>query len=43
MDPSKEEYYYRIAFAYRKTGDEEQFRQALDEFQKLHHQATDGK
>ena len=43
LDPNKEEYYYRLAFAYRKTGDEEQFRQALDEFQKLHDQAPDGK
>lgn len=42
LDPSKEEYHYRLAFAYRKSGDEAQFREELKEFQKLHGATPDG-
>ncbi len=36
LDPNKEEYHYRLAFAYRKAGDEARFRDELNEFQRLH-------
>ena len=36
LDPGKEEYHYRLAFAYRKAGDEAGFRDELNEFQRLH-------
>ena len=42
LDPNKEEYHYRLAFAYRKSGDEAKFRVELNEFQKLHAAAPDG-
>lgn len=42
LDPNKEEYHYRLAFAYRKSGDEAKFREELNEFQKLHDAAPDG-
>jgi tetratricopeptide (TPR) repeat protein len=43
LDPINDEYHYRLAFAYRKSGDEEKFHEELDEFQKLHSKASDGK
>ena len=42
LDPNKEEYHYRLAFAYRKSGDDAKFREELNEFQKLHGTAPDG-
>ena len=42
LDPSKEEYHYRLAFAYRKSGNEAKFHEELNEFQKLHGTAPDG-
>jgi tetratricopeptide (TPR) repeat protein len=42
LDPNKEEYHYRLAFAYRKSGDEAKFREELNEFQKLHSATPDG-
>ncbi len=43
LDPMNDEYHYRLAFAYRKSGDDERFHQELEEFQKLHNKASDGK
>jgi len=43
LDPMNDEYHYRLAFAYRKSGDEEKFHEELDQFQKLHSKASDGK
>jgi tetratricopeptide (TPR) repeat protein len=43
LDPIEDEYHYRLAFAYRKSGDEEKFHEELDEFQKLNHKNSDGK
>jgi tetratricopeptide (TPR) repeat protein len=42
LDPNKEEYHYRLAFAYRKSGDEAKFHKELNEFQKLHNATPDG-
>ncbi len=42
LDPSKEDYHYRLAFAYRESGDEAKFREELNEFQKLHAATPDG-
>jgi tetratricopeptide (TPR) repeat protein len=42
LDPAKEEYHYRLAFAYRRSGDEAKFREELNEFQKLHGATPDG-
>jgi len=42
LDPGKDEYHYRLAFAYRKSGDETKFREELNEFQKLHNATSDG-
>lgn len=42
LDPHKEEYHYRLAFAYRKSGDEAKFREELNAFQKLHGVTPDG-
>jgi tetratricopeptide (TPR) repeat protein len=43
LDPANDEYHYRLAFAYRKSGDEQKFREELDEFQKLHGKDADAK
>jgi Tfp pilus assembly protein PilF len=42
MDPGKDEYHYRLAFAYKKSGDEAKFREELSEFEKLHNATSDG-
>ncbi len=36
LNPGNEEYHYRLAFAYRDSGDMTKFREELNEFQKLH-------
>ncbi len=36
LDPNKDEYHYRLAFAYRKSGDEENFQKELNRFEQLH-------
>lgn len=43
LDPMNDEYHYRLAFAYRKSGDEAKFHDELDQFQKLHSKASDGR
>jgi tetratricopeptide (TPR) repeat protein len=43
LDPMNDEYHYRLAFAYRKSGDQDKFQEELDQFQKLHSKASDGK
>lgn len=42
LDPDKQEYRYRLAFAYRKSGDKAKFREELNQFQKLHAAAPNG-
>jgi tetratricopeptide (TPR) repeat protein len=42
LDPGNEEYHYRLAFAYRNSGDEAKFREELNEFQRLHNANSDG-
>ena len=42
LEPGKDEYHYRLAFAYRKSGDEAKFREELNEFQRLHNATSDG-
>ena len=42
LDPGKDEYHYRLAFAYRMSGDEAKFREELNEFQRLHKATSDG-
>ncbi len=36
LDAEKEQYHYRLAFAYRKSGNEAKFRDELSRFEKLH-------
>ncbi len=42
LDPNNAEYHYRLAFAYRRSGDEAKFREELNEFQRLHDATSDG-
>jgi tetratricopeptide (TPR) repeat protein len=42
LDPGNAEYHYRLAFAYRKSGDEAKFHEELNEFQRLHDASSDG-
>src|SRR5271165_972201 len=41
LEPDKDEYHYRLAFAYRQSGDEAKFREELNEFQRLHNATSD--